>query len=434
MILRRFAPLLAALLPAAPAQAEAPADQSWAVHGQATLVVQGVGGFTSPYLGGNSLEPRQTKETLDLTAYLGVRPWQGAELWANGEIDQGFGLSDTLGVAGFPSAEAYKVGKARPYAKLHRLFLRQTIALGGAPLRLDPTANQLGLTTTTDRLVLTLGKFGVGDVFDTNRLAHDPRGDFLNWALVDTGSFDYAANAWGYSYGAAAEWYRGAWTLRAGAFTLSRIPNGVQLDTGLAQNELVAELEHRHQIGGRPGALRLTAFRNHGRFARLDEALAAAGTTPPDPVPLRRMMDRAGLAFNAEQDVTGALSLFVRAGTTDGRIESYDFTDIDRTLALGGALAGKGWRRPQDRLGLAVVNNAISATRQRFLAAGGLGVLVGDGALPHPGDERIVEAYYAWQPAANASVTLDLQHVTNPGYNRDRGPATILGVRLHAGF
>jgi high affinity Mn2+ porin len=430
----RFALLLAALLPAAPVSAEAPADQSYAVHGQATLVVQGVGDFASPFAGANSLQPSQTKETLDLTAYLGLRPWRGAELWANGEIDQGFGLSNTLGVAGFPSAEAYKVGKARPYAKLHRLFLRQTVALGGAALQLDPAANQLGLTTTTDRLVLTVGKFGVGDVFDTNRLAHDPRADFLNWALVDTGSFDYAANAWGYTYGAAAELYRGDWTLRGGAFVLSRVPNGVALETSPDQNELVGELEHRHRLAGHAGVLRLTLFRNHGRFARLDEALAAAGAAPPDPAPLRRPMDRAGLALNAEQELTATLSLFARAGTSDGRIESYDFTDIDRTLALGGALAGKGWGRPQDTLGLAVVDNAISATRQRFLAAGGLGVLVGDGALPYPGDERIIEAYYAWRPAPNASVTLDLQHVTNPAYNRDRGPAMILGLRLHAGF
>lgn len=437
MIRLRLAPLLSALIGlacATPARAEDGADQAVALHGQATLVVQGVGGFATPYAGDNSLAPRQVKETLDLTAYLGLRPWHGAELWANGEIDQGFGLSDTLGVAGFPSAEAYKVGKARPYTRLQRLFLRQTVALGGAALRLDPAVNQLGLASTANRLVITIGKFGVGDVFDTNRLAHDPRGDFLNWSLVDTGSFDYAADAWGYSYGAAAEWYQGDWTLRAGLFNLSKVPNGVALETGFGQNQLVAELEHRHRIGTRAGALRLTGFRNHGRFARLDEALAAAGAGVPDPAPVRRPMDRAGLAFNAEQDVTATLALFIRAGASDGAIETYDFTDIDRSVALGSVLAGKGWGRAADSVGLAVVANAISATRQRFLAAGGLGVLVGDGRLPHPGDERIVEAWYAWRPAPSASIALDAQYVANPGYNRDRGPAKILALRLHAGF
>ncbi|MDG6746513.1 carbohydrate porin, partial [Staphylococcus aureus] len=169
-------------------------------------------------IGPNSLTPHQVKETTDLTAYLGARPWNGGELWVNPEIDQGFGLSNTLGVAGFPSAEAYKVGRSEPYFRLQRAFFRQTFALGDAREGVAGTANQLGGSRPVDRIVLTIGKFGVGDVFDTNPYAHDPRGDFLNWAVVDTGSFDYAADAWGYTTGIAGEVYRGDWTLRAGLF------------------------------------------------------------------------------------------------------------------------------------------------------------------------------------------------------------------------
>ncbi|PNB52999.1 carbohydrate porin, partial [Pseudomonas sp. FW305-130] len=139
---------------------------------------------------------------------------QGGEVWMNPEMDQGFGLSNTLGVAGFPSAEAYKVGKSNPYFRLQRLFFRQTINLGGARDDATATLNQFAARRTADRVVVTLGKFGVGDVFDTNRYAHDPRADFINWTLVDAGSFDYAADAWGYSTGAAVEWYRGPWTVR----------------------------------------------------------------------------------------------------------------------------------------------------------------------------------------------------------------------------
>jgi high affinity Mn2+ porin len=80
------------------------------------------------------------------------------------------------------------------------------------------------------------------------------------------------------------------------------------------------------------------------------------------------------------------------------------------------------------------VRNGISQSFQRYLAAGGLGVLVGDGALPHPGDEQIIEAYYAFRPVGWASMTVDYQHIANPGYNRDRGPANVVGLRLHAGF
>ncbi len=266
--------------PATPIAPDAmPDDQRYAVHGQATVVLQATPGFASPYAGANSLTPRQAKETVDVTLYAGVRPWAGGELWVNPEIDQGFGLSNTLGVAGFPSAEAYKVGRSAPYTRLQRLFLRQTIDLGGAREAVAGVANQLAGSRTADRLVLTVGKFGVGDVFDTNSYAHDPRADFLNWSAVDTGSFDYAADAWGYSTGIAAEWYRAAWTLRLGAFNLSKVPNGETLETGFGQYQLDAEVEHRHQLAGRPGAVRVTLFRNRGRFGRFDEALALANRT-----------------------------------------------------------------------------------------------------------------------------------------------------------
>jgi high affinity Mn2+ porin len=348
----------------------------------------------------------------------------------------GFGLSNTLGVAGFPSAEAYKVGKMAPYFKLQRALVRQTIALGGDGVTMDAAINQLRATTTTNRIVITAGKMGVGDIFDTNKYAHDPRGDFLNWSLVDTGSFDYAANAWGYTYGVAGEWYQGPWTLRAGFYNLSKVPNGVELESNFRQNALIVEGERRFHIGGREGAVRVTGFRNRGLFARFDEALAlprVAGAVP-DLAPARRKQDRLGIALNAEQEVTGTLGVFLRAGASNGAIETYDFTDIDRTLALGGALKGKGWGRAQDNIGLAMVVNAIAPAHQRWLAAGGLGVLVGDGALPHPGDEQIIEAYYAWRPVIWGSLSFDYQHIANPGYNKDRGPANVFGARFHAGF
>lgn len=423
---------------AAPAHAEdaLPAAQDFAIHGQATFTLQAVGGFASPYSGDNSLAPRQVKETLDITASIGARPWSGAEVWINPEIDQGFGLSNTLGAAGFTSGEAYKVGKSSPYLRLQRLFLRQTIGLGGKREAVAAAANQLAGAQDHDRLVITVGKFGVADVFDTNRYAHDPRGDFLNWSLIDTGTFDYAADAWGYSYGAAAEWYQGDWTLRAGLFNLSKVPNGEVLEHDFSQSQLVGEIEHRHAIGGRAGAVRLTGFRNRGRFSRFDEAVALARATgqPIDPALSRRPMTRLGIAFNAEQEVTGSLGLFVRAGISDGAVEPYDFTDIDRTLAIGGALNGAGWGRKDDTVGLAVVVNGISDAHKRYLAAGGLGVLVGDRRLPHPGDEQILEAYYAWHPLRAVTVTADFQHVARPAYNRDRGPADVFGLRLHVGI
>ena len=408
----------------------------FALHGQATFTLQGTPGFASPYAGPDSLTPHQRKETIDATLYLGVRPWSGGELWINPEIDQGFGLSNTLGVAGFPSAEAYKVGKKHPYTRLQRLFFRQTIDLGGDVQKVEGAQNQFAAGPTTDRLVLTIGKFGVGDVFDTNRYAHDPRGDFLNWSIVDAGMFDYAADAWGYSTGVALEYYRGPWTLRLGAFNLSKIPNGEVLERGFGQYQLVGELEHRHGIGDHEGAIRVTVFRNRGQFGRFDDALALAAETggAPDTALVRRRQTRVGGFVNVEQAIAGNVGLFARAGWVDGQIEPYDFTDIDRTFSAGLSLDGALWGRKGDTIGIAGVTNEISDVHKRYLDAGGIGVLVGDGQLPHPGAERIGEIYYAWRPWTPLAVTLDYQIVGNPGYNRDRGPAHVFGLRMHGQF
>ncbi len=430
------AALCGLFLVARPAFAQDAPHQEIAIQGQATFVAQGVGGFASPYVGDNSLTPRQLKETADVTAFIGARTWKGGELWVNPEIDQGFGLSNTLGVAGFPSAEAYKVGKSEPYFRLQRAFFRQTIGLGGASETVAGVANQLGGSRSVDRIVLTIGKFGVGDVFDTNAYAHDPRGDFLNWSAVDTGSFDYAADAWGYTTGIAGELYRGDWTLRTGLFNLSTIPNGERLEHGFGQYQIDAEVEHRHQVAGRPGSVRFGFFRNRGKFSRFDEALTYAAATggAVDPSVTRRRMTRVGGYMNMDQALTDTLGLFARVGVSDGSIEPYDFTDIDRTAQIGAALSGKGWGRSQDRVGLVLIANGISAEHRRYLAAGGLGVLVGDGKLPNAGAEEIAEAYYDVALFRAFAVTLDAQYVEHPGYNRDRGPAQILAVRVHGAF
>jgi len=423
------------LAAAAPLAAQGLPD--WlALHGQATFTLQGTPGFDSPYAGANSLTPRQRKETIDATLYVGVNPWTGGEFWIDPEVDQGFGLSNTLGVAGFPSAEAYKVGKKHPYTRIQRAFFRQTIGLGGDAREVDAAANAFAAKVDPNRLVVTVGKFGVGDVFDTNLYAHDPRSDFLNWAMVDAGSFDYAADAWGYSTGLSLEYYTGPWTLRAGLFNLSRVPNGDVLEKGFGQNQLIGEIEHRHRIGGHDGAIRIGLFRNRGRFGRFDEALALAAATgdAPDTALVRRPQARVGAYINVEQGIADHVGLFARAGVVDGQIEPYDFTDIDRTVEAGVSLDGALWGRKGDTVGLAAVVNGISAEHEQYLDAGGIGVLVGDGKLPHPGTEKIAELYYSWRPWSPVALTLDYQFVANPGYNRDRGPIHVFGLRLHGQF
>jgi high affinity Mn2+ porin len=295
---------------------------------------------------------------------------------------------------------------------------------------MDAAINQLRATTTANRIVITAGKMGVGDIFDTNKYAHDPRGDFLNWSLVDTGSFDYAANAWGYTYGVARRMVSGAVDAARGLYNLSKVPNGVELESNFRQNALIVEGERRFHIGGREGAVRVTGSATGACSPALTMRWRrrVAGAVP-DLAPARRKQDRLGIALNAEQEVTGTLGVPAR-GASDGAIETYDFTDIDRTLALGGALKGKGWGRPQDT-GWPWSSTAFR--RASALAGGGRPWRAGRWRLPHPGDEQIIEAYYAFGRSAGV-LTFDYQHIANPGYNRDRGPANVFALRVHAGF
>jgi high affinity Mn2+ porin len=407
----------------------------FSIHGQTTYLQQYAAPFRSPYTGTNSLIPNQTRQTWDVTLYAGFRPWAGGEFWVNPEIDQGFGLSSTLGVAGFPSGEAYKVGAAAPYARIPRAFFRQTFDLGGETKKVDADINQFAGTQTTDRVVLTVGKFAVTDVFDTNRYAHDPRKDFMNWSVIDTGTFDYAADAWGFTYGASLEWYKGDWTFRGSIFDLSIVPNSTELDPSFSQFQWIGEIEHRHEIWGKPGKVAVTGFLTRRRMGRFDDAvaLAQATGTATDAALVRRYQSRAGISVNLEQEVTKDLGVFARAGLADGTKESYEFTDIDTTVAAGLSLAGSAWNRPNDTFGLAGVVNGISQARRTYLDAGGLGILVGDGRLPNSGPEKILETYYSF-PMWSWRATLDYQLVVNPGYNRDRGPASIFGVRVRSQF
>jgi high affinity Mn2+ porin len=411
-------------------------DETVAIHAQSTFVEQGALAFHAPYAGTNSLSPATGRETFDVTLYGGLRPWRGAELWIDPEVDQGFGLNSTLGVAGFPNGEAYKIGARDPYFRLQRLFLRQTIDLGGGSREVDADLNQLAGARTANRLVLWIGKFSVTDVFDTNARAHDPRGDFMNWALIDTGSFDYAADPWGYTYGAAAEWYQGGWTLRGGVFDLSMVPNSQALDPRFDQFQLIAEIERRYSLASHDGRLLVTGFVTRGRMASFADAIRLSEMTgqPANVADVRHYQSRPGVSLDLEQQLKDDLSLFLRAGVADGDVEPFEFTDIDQTVAGGLSLSGKRWGREDDTVGIGMDFNAISKIHQEYLADGGLGILIGDGKLPHPGPEQIVEAYYKIAITPRLALSLDGQWVGNPAYNRDRGPVPILGARLHAQF
>jgi high affinity Mn2+ porin len=410
-------------------------SDGWSLHSQTTFAAQYAPPFHAPYGGANSLDPNAGRETWDATLYLGRTLWEGAELWVNPEIDQGYGLSNTHGMAGFPNGNAYKVGASDPYLRLPRAFIRQTIDLGGETEKVASDLNQFAGSQSSNRLVITVGKFAVWDWLDGNKYAHEPRSDFMNWALIDTATFDYAADSWGYTYGATVEWYQGPWTWRGCFCDLSIVPNSPELDPTFKQFQWIGEIEHRHELWGQPGKMIVTGFLSRGRMGRFDDALdlAEATGTTPDTSLVCHYASRGGIGLSVEQQVSADLGVFARAGWADGNIEPYEFTDADRTVAAGLSLSGQRWGRPNDTFGLAGVVNGISAIHTAYLDAGGLGILVGDGQLPHPGPEQIVEAYYSF-PLGSWLASLDYQFVMNPGYNRDRGPVSIIGTRLHVQF
>jgi high affinity Mn2+ porin len=410
----------------------------WAVHGQSTYTQQYQPAFHSPYQGPQSLSPAANgRETFDLTIMGGFRPWDGGEIWIDPELDQGFGLGNSFGVAGYLSGEAYKLGNAVPYYRMARAFFRQTINLGGDAQKVDADLNQFAETQTANRLVLTIGKISVVDIFDTNKYAHDPRNDFLNWSILDVGTFDYAAEAWGTTYGATAEWYQDRYALRLGVFDLSNEPNSTHVALPLfQQTQFVAEVEERHVLWEQPGKLKFLYWLSRGNLGTYTDALALAALTggTPSTALVRNYRSKFGVALNLEQQLAPDLGMFVKVGWTEPDVEEDDFTDIDESATIGFSLTGARWGRPDDTVGLAGVVNQISHSGKLYLAAGGLGGIVGDGSLPEAGPEQIIETFYSFAPVSFGKITADYQFVNNPAYNRERGPVSALALRLHAEF
>lgn len=420
-----------------PAQDQTPAAETYSLHGQFTEVTQYHPSFTSPFRGPNSLDPgNRGDETVDVTLYGGIRVTDALALYADPEIDQGFGLSNTLGIADYPSSEAFKIGTVQPKVHLPRAFARYTIDLGGELETDQPDQNQLGGSHTADNIVITVGKFSIPDIFDNNAYAHNQRADFLNFALIDAGAFDYAADPFGYTYGGAVEWTEDRWTLRFGLFDLSRMPNGKELVRGFGEFSTVAEAELREHLWGTPGKIRILAFQDTGNIANYNDAVRAAQGTGlvPNVALVRKYSTKPGGVINLEQELLPDIGFFLRASATDGHKEAYDFADIDQSLSTGLSVTGARWGRKDDTVGLAGIISGISRDAQRYFAAGGLGVLIGDGRLPQYEPEKVLELYYSATIIDGITFGADYQRVENPAFDAARGPVDILGFRFHGEF
>lgn len=429
--------LVGVLLPAfCLAQSVEPED--WNAKFQATYVWQGKDSMSAAYSGPNSLSPdKETSYSFTATAALGLRVWSGGEFYADLEGAQGVPLSGLVGLGGFTNGEIARTAGSTLKFYRARLFLRQTWDMGGEREDVESDANQLAGSVDKRRWVLTAGNLSVLDIFDDNAYSHDPRTQFLNWSLMTHGAYDYAADARGYSWGLALEWYHDAWAVRAGRFLEPRKPNQQTLDPDFFRHYGdQVEVERAHLIAGQPGKLRLLAFRNRTRSARFQDALDLAAQTGgvPDINDVRSGEQiKHGFGINLEQAVSADVGLFARASWADGRSETYAFTEIDRSVSEGLLVKGTSWGRQQDSLGIALARNGLSKQRRDYLAAGGLSFFIGDGRLDYR-PETVFETFYNAKLMNGIWLALDWQQIRAPAYNADRGPARVASLRLHTEF
>lgn len=399
--------------------------------------------YPAAYSGPNSIISGGEKMyTFTTTAFLGFRPWQGGEIYFNPEMAQGVPFSANLvGLGGFTNGEITRASGANPIVYRQRLFLRQTWNNGGGTEHVEPGLNQLAGSVDKNRFVLTVGNFSTLDVFDPNSYAKDPRTQFMNWGNWTYAAYDYAADARGFGWGFAAEWYRDDWALRFGRMSGPKEPNGLPVDFALGKHYGdQVEVEHAHTLGGQPGKMRALAWRNRGRLASFKDALAWLKAHPgpySDPSALFQVRNgekiKYGLGVNIEQAVNDNAGVFLRAMKADGRTETHAFTEVDGSLSAGLSIKGASWGRTGDTVGLSFARNTLSEDRRRFLEAGGISFFIGDGALRyHP--ETIFECYYSLEAGKGVFLTADYQRVHNPAYNADRGPMNVYAFRFHAEF
>lgn len=410
-------------------------------HFQATVVHQKHLAFKAAFNGvlgangGSTLDNHYEQATsLTSTIYLGARLWHGASAYFNPEISGGRGFSNVTGIAGFPNGETYKVGNVSPTPFVGRLYFQQTFALSDRTEYQADDINQLAGYVPTDRILVKAGKYSLLDIFDDNAVVHDPRADFLNWALMGMGAWDYPADTRGYTLAVSGQYTGPVWGVIFAVSTMPTTGNGPRQDLKvLKAHSVTLELERKYLLAGKPGKLKLIFYdsKYNGRYyADLTRSIHQGDTLPV----ARGSGDRAikwGMGLNLEQALSRDIILAARASWNDGHAVTWAFTPIDRSYSVSAKLTGKSWGRPEDIIGLSGLLNGIAPVHRAYLAAGGLDYLIGDGKLPHYSMEKIIEAYYTVRFKKVLYFTPDYQYVDSPAYNPLRGPVHIFALRLH---
>ena len=417
-----------------------PADagpERFSAHVQSTYILQTQDPMHAAYTGPNSLQPgRENGWSWSATASFGFRLLPGTELYFDPETVAARAISNATGLGGLADGEISKTSNPNPTTYYARLFVRQTWDLGGDHTPVASGMDQLADSVASRRIVLTVGDYSPTDIFGQNAYAGDPRSQFFNAALMTYGAWDYPSDARGYTWGAALEYYWDNWAFRAGRYLQPRQPNGLQLNYQLFQDYGdVAEIEHDHTIAGEAGKVSLLLYRNRADMGDYGQALQYAvmyGGTPALS-DVRATHVKTGFGLHAEQSLTDDVGAWVSWSQNNGSYEEYAYAEIDRQLQVGLSIKGTRWHRPDDTIGIAYVNNGLSGAHAAYLAAGGIGGFLGDGALTYH-TEDIYELYYSAQIVKSLTASLDYQHIANPGYNEARGPVDFFGARLHLAF
>ena len=413
----------------------------WNMHYQFTAIDQYHSGFHALYSGFNSLQNTpETAMTITSTLFAGLRLWHGGSLYFNPEISGGKGFSGATGIAGFPNGESFRVSESTPQISIARFFVRQRINLGNGIDTMTDDINQVWEKVSPTNLTLTAGKISLADIFDNNKYAHDPRTQFLNWALMDGGAWDFPADTRGYTYAFILEYNLPRFSFRGAVSAEPTVANGPDLEFvwGKAAG-YTFETEYRtSSIIGRPGVIRLLLFDNFSRAGNYDQAVDAfeRGTDTSLNVNSHPGFGGSKTGFNLgiEQELNTVLGAFLRVGWNDGNYASWAFTEIDRSASVGINLLGSLWKRNDDNIGLALCINGISNEHQRFLNAGGYGFIIGDGKLTNYGTENILETYYLFKLISSLYASADYQLIENPANNKDRGPVNVFSARIHVAF
>jgi high affinity Mn2+ porin len=411
-------------------------EQRTNFHFQQTIITQFKPAFSAAYTGKNSLITKEETQTSITSTFFGAaRLWKGAEAFFNPELSGGAGLSQTLGVAGFPNGETFRVGGVQNKIYIARLYFKQNFEWGTEKDTIADDVNQLAGLKSKRYFSFAMGKFGMADFFDNNNFSHDPRAQFMNWALMDNAAWDYPANTRGYVLGTTAELGQPDWTLRF-AFTLVTTQANQSIwdsKIGKANTETI-EFEKRYAVDGQKGTIRLLAFTNNGKFGNYRLAIVQNPAAPNVDTTQAYGRHKYGFGINADQYLTKDFGVFTKASYNDGHTETWFFTEIDRSLTFGGVLKGTSWKRGDDELGLAFIANGLSSDHRDYLAAGGYGFLIGDGKLNYA-PELIAELYYKINAFQKKFwLTPDYQFILHPAYNADRGPVNVFGIRAHVEF